>query len=325
MDSPDQRNLRSRKIAIIGAGSVGATAAYACQIRGVCDEIALYDINGPKAAAHALDLQHGGPFTPTVTIGGGDDIGICEGAQVVVIAAGAKQRPGESRLVLTSRNGTLLRGLIPQLMRVNSGATLLLVTNPVDVLTYGALKLSGLPRQQVLGTGTVLDSARFRTLIAARVRVAAKSVHAYIAGEHGDSEIPLWSSSALGTVPLRDWAVMGHGRLDVRARTEITQQVKTAAAQIVAGKGATNFAIGLCCAEIVDALFDDTARVLSVSALIEEKDGIEGVADVCLSLPRLVSNCQVELPLPVPMNENEKAGLRNSADILRSAINEAGF
>ncbi len=317
--------MSSRRIAIVGAGSVGATAAYACQIRGVCDEIALYDINGAKAEAHAKDLLHGGPFAPTVQITGGDDVGLCAGAQVLVITAGAKQRPGESRLTLTQRNSDLLREIVPQLMAVNPGAFYLLVTNPVDVLTYGALKLSGLGRERVLGTGTVLDSARFRSLIAARLHLAPKHVHAYIAGEHGDSEIPLWSSAAVGTVPLRDWAVMGHGRLDVRARTEITQQTRTAAAQIVAGKGATNFAIGLCCAVIVEALFNDTARVMPVSGLVEEKDGFEGIDDVCLSLPRFISRGGIEPPLPIPMNENERAGLRNSAGVLRAAIREAGF
>lgn len=317
--------MTPRRIAIIGAGSVGATAAYACQLRGVCDAVSLYDINGAKAQAHAKDLQHGGPFTPTVSLSGGDDISICAEAQILVIAAGAKQRPGETRLDLTERNAELARRLIPQLMAVNDSAALLMVTNPVDVLTYGALKLSGLPRERVLGTGTVLDSARFRSLIAARLRVAARHVHAYVAGEHGDSELPLWSSAAVGTVPLRDWAVMGHGRLDTRARSEITQQTRTAAAEIVAGKGATNFAIGLCVAEVVEALFDDTARVLPVSGLIAEDDGIEGVGDVCLSLPRLVADGKIGPPLPVPMNENERAGLRHSAEILKAAIREARF
>ena len=315
----------SRKIAIIGAGSVGATAAYACQITGACDEIALYDINAAKAEAHAKDLQHGAPFTPTVTITGGDDINLCAGAQILVITAGAKQRPGESRLTLTQRNSQLLREIIPPVMKVNETATLLLVSNPVDVLTYGARKLSGLGREKVLGSGTVLDSARFRALIAARIRVAAKHVHAYIAGEHGDSEIPLWSSAAVGSVHLRDWAVHGHGRLDVRARTEITQKVKNAAAEIVAGKGATWFAIGLSVAQIVEALFDDVSHVMPVSALIEEADGIEGVSDVCLSVPRFVAAQKVEPPLRIPMNENEKAGLRNCAEVLKAAIREAGF
>jgi L-lactate dehydrogenase len=317
--------MTPRGIAIIGAGSVGATTAYACQLRGVCDAVSLYDINGAKAQAHARDLQHGVPFTPTVAISGGDDIGLCAQSQVLVIAAGARQRPGETRLDLMARNAALVRELIPRLMEVNESATLLMVTNPVDVLTYGALKLSGLPRERVLGTGTVLDSARFRSLIAARLRVAARHVHAYIVGEHGDSEIPLWSSAAVGAVPLRDWAVMGHGRLDTRTRSEITQQTRTAAAQIVAGKGATNFAIGLCVAEIVEALFDDTARVLPVSGLITEADGIPDVVDVCLSLPRLVAMGKAGPPLPVPMNDNEKAGLRHSAEVLRAAIREARF
>lgn len=325
MASTSTQTAHHRKIAIVGAGSVGATAAYACQVRGVCDEIVLYDVNSSKAQAHANDLQHGGAFAPTAQVTGGGDLSLCAAAQVLVITAGARQRPGESSLDLTARNARLMRELVPQLVRANPEATLLMVSNPVDVLTYAAHKLSSLPRERILGSGTVLDSARFRALIADRVRVAAKHVHGYIAGEHGESAIPLWSSAAVGTTPLRDWAVMGHGRLDVRARTEITQNVKSAARNIIAGKGATWFAIGLCVAEIVEALFDDTARVLPVTAMVGEKDGFDGVSDVCLSLPRFVSSCRVEPPLPIPMNENEKAGLRQSADVLKAANREAGF
>src|SRR5687767_12033589 len=157
--SAEDQAMTPRRIAIVGAGSVGATAAYACQLRGVCDAIALYDANAAKAEAHAMDLQQGAPFTPTVTVSGGGDIALCADAQVLLIAAGARQRPGETRLDLAARNAELVRSLIPRLVEVNASATLLLVTDPVDVLTYGALKLSGLPRESVLGTGTVLDSA----------------------------------------------------------------------------------------------------------------------------------------------------------------------
>jgi L-lactate dehydrogenase len=196
------------------------------------------------------------------------------------------------------------------------------VTNPVDVITYIALKLSGLPRQRVFGSGTVLDSSRFRFLIARRLKVAVQNVHAYIAGEHGDSEVPLWSSATVANIPLHEWAVQGHGKLSVRDRVEIFESVKNAAYQIVAGKGATNYAIGLATARILEALLHDENRILSVSSLLSD---YRGIRDVCLSVPNIVNAQGVEAPLPVPMNANEEAGLKHSAETIREAIRKLGF
>ena len=315
------------KLAIVGAGGVGATIAYACLIRGVADEMVLYDINLKKAQAEAEDLRHGLPFVAPAQVEGTDDVRRCAGASVVIITAGARQKPGETRLDLAERHVELFRQLVPTLIDVAPLATYLVVSNPVDVLTQVTLRLSGLKAEKVIGSGTVLDSARFRSLIAQRLRVAAENVHAYVAGEHGDSEIPLWSSATVGNVPLRDWAVMGHGRLDVRSRTEITQSVKTAATRIIEGKGATTYGIGLSCARIVEALGDTTPRVLPVSALIGEGEiaSIPELAGVCLSVPRLVGGGRVEVPLPLSLSENEAAGLRNSGEVLREAIARAGF
>ncbi len=201
-------------------------------------------------------------------------------------------------------------------------ATLLLVTNPVDVLTYTAQKISGLPPARVLGSGTVLDSSRFRQLIAQRCKVAVQNVHAYIAGEHGDSEIPLWSSATIANIPLHEWAVPGHGNLTVRDRAEIFQNVKTAAAQIIAGKGATNYAIGLATAKIIEALVHDENTVLPVSSLLTD---FQDITDVCLSVPCIVNRHGVEQPLPTPMNANEIIGLKNSAETLRASIRSLGF
>src|SRR5687767_781986 len=234
-----------RKIAIVGAGSVGATIAYACMMRGVAQHIVLYDVDRKKVDAEVLDLNHGLLFVPMATIEGSDDPGICADADVVVITAGAKQKPGQSRLDLAAANTAICRKLVPDLVRLAPEAVLLLVTNPVDVITYVTLKLSGLPARSVFGSGTVLDSSRFRFLIAQRCSVAVQNVHAYISGEHGDSEIPLWSSANIAGVPLHEWAVMGHGRLTVRDRATIFEDVKNAAYQVIQGKGATNYAIGL--------------------------------------------------------------------------------
>jgi L-lactate dehydrogenase len=310
------------KIAIIGAGSVGATIAYACLIRGVGKSIALYDLNAAKVEAEVLDLNHGMQFVPMATVEGSADLAVCADADVVVMTAGAKQKPGQTRMELAAANTAICKDIIPKLRAVAPGAALLMVTNPVDVVTYVALKVSGLPRERVIGSGTVLDSSRFRFLIAKRLRVAVQNVHAYIAGEHGESEIPLWSSADVGNVPLKDWAVQGHGRLTVQDRTEIFQNVKDAAAQIITGKGATNYAIGLATAGILEALLHDENRVLPISSLL---NGYQGISDVCLSVPCVVNTAGVGAALPVPLNEAELAGLRNSAEEIRAAIRSVGF
>lgn len=318
------------KIAIIGAGSVGATIAYACMIRGVAKRLAMYDTNEKKVHAEVLDLNHGLQFVPMASLEGSADISVCADADIVVITAGAKQKPGQNRMDLAQANVAISRALVPKLVAVAPDATILLVTNPVDVITYVTLKLSGLPRQRVFGSGTVLDSSRFRYLIAKRLKVAVQNVHAYIAGEHGDSEIPLWSSASVANIPLHEWAVPQHGKLSVRDRTEIFQNVKNAAYQIVEGKGATNYAIGLSTAKILEALLHDESRILPVSSLLTDyrplgqHDG-NALSDVCLSVPSIVTRAGVEQALPIPMNDAEVAGLRRSAETIREAIRAVGF
>jgi L-lactate dehydrogenase len=310
------------KVAIIGAGSVGATIAYACLIRGVAKSIALYDVSAAKVEAEVLDLNHGLQFVPMATLDGSADLDVCRDADVVVITAGAKQKPGQTRMDLATANAAICKEVVPKLLAVAPDATFLLVTNPVDVIAYVALKVSGLPRERVFGSGTVLDSSRFRFLIAKRLKLAVQNVHAYIAGEHGDSEIPLWSSAHVGNIPLHEWAVQGHGKLTVRDRTEIFQDVKTAAYQVIQGKGATNYAIGLATARILEAVLHDENRVLPVSSLLED---YHGLTDVCLSVPTIVNRHGVERPLPIPLNDAELAGLRNSADTIRQVIRSLGF
>lgn len=313
---------RTSKIAIVGAGSVGATIAYACMMRRVGRRIVLFDVNRAKVEAETLDLRHGLQFTPMASIDGGDDLALCEGADVVVITAGAKQKPGQSRLELAEVNTGICRDLVPKLRQVAPDAILLLITNPVDVLTYVALKVSGLPRGRVLGSGTVLDSSRFRHLIGERCRIAVQNVHGYIVGEHGDSEVPLWSAATIAGVPLHEWAVPTHGKLTVRDRTDIFTNVKESAQQIIAGKGATNYAIGLATATILEALLNDENRILPVSSFIEDYNG---VSDVCLSLPCVVNRAGVEPPLKIRMNDAEVAGLRQSAERIRETIKQIGF
>jgi L-lactate dehydrogenase len=310
------------KVAVVGAGSVGATLAYACLVRGIGRTIALYDVNADKTRAEVLDLQHGLQFVPAATVIGSDDVEVCRGADLVVITAGAKQKPGQTRLELAGANVALSRALVPQLLEVAPDAILLLVTNPVDVVTYAALKHSGLSPQRVFGSGTVLDSSRLRLLVAEHCGVAVQNVHAYIAGEHGDSEIPVWSSASIGSVPLLGWDVPGRPPLDAATREDIVRRVIGAAGEIIRGKGATNYAVGLAAARIIEAVLYDQRQVLPVSSLL---DGQAGIRDVCLSLPSVVDRLGVDTVLPGPLSAEEAEGLRRSADTVRAVIKSLGL
>ncbi|WP_332307129.1 L-lactate dehydrogenase [Stigmatella aurantiaca] len=310
------------KIAIVGAGAVGATIAYAAMIRGVAKHLALYDVNRAKVDAEVLDLNHGLQFVPMATLEGSDDIGVCAGADVVVITAGAKQKPGQTRMELAGANVALCRSLVPQLMKVAPEALLLVVTNPVDVLTYVVQQLSGLPARRVLGSGTVLDSSRFRFLLARHLNVAVQNVHAFIAGEHGDSEIPLWSLASVGGLPLMQWSVPGRAQLLEQDRTRIFDDVRNAAYHVIRGKGATNYAIGLATAQILEAMLHNEQRVLPVSSRLE---GYLDIRDVCMSVPSIVNRGGVEAALELSLSPPEREGLKRSADTIRQAIRTLGF
>lgn len=312
--------MERQKIGIVGAGSVGATIAYACMVRGVGRHVSICDIAKPKVEAEVLDLNHGLMFTPETTVDGSDDLEVLAGSHVIVVTAGAKQKPGQTRLDLASTNTNICLKLIPNLLKVAPDAILLLVTNPVDVLTYIAQKISGLESNRVFGSGTVLDSSRFRFLLAQRCGVAVANVHAYIAGEHGDSEIPLWSSASIGNVPLLEWA--RPGPLSEQERQSIFEQVRRAADRVIAGKGATNYAVGLAVTAILQAILGDEGRVLPVSSLITEYCGLR---NVCLSMPAIVNRHGVDSILPVPLNEGEQRGLQASAEAILRVAHSLGF
>ncbi len=311
-----------RKVAIIGAGSVGSTIAYACLIRGVGKTIALYDLDAEKVRSQVLDLNQGIQFVPVANVVGSDDIAVTADADIVVITAGAKQKQGQTRLELASVNVEMCRTLLPMLATMSPNAIFLLVTNPVDVLTYAALRLSGLPAGRVLGSGTVLDSSRLRLLLAQHCGVAVQSVHAFIVGEHGDSEVPLWSRAAIGPVPLAQWSMPGQSPLNEETRRKIAGWVVHAAEDIIRGKGATNYAIGLATARIIEAVLDDEGSVLPVSSLL---DGQYGISDVCLSLPSIVNNSGVDTVLVPPLSPEETAGLRRSAVTVRQVARSLGL
>ncbi len=304
------------KVAVVGSGSVGAAVAYASMIDRVADEIALYDIDGPKARAEVLDLRHGLQFVGGGRITGGDDVQVCAGADLVVLTAGAKQDPGQTRLELAGANVDLVRRSLPPLLDVAPEAIVLLVTNPVDVVTFVAQEISGLPNDRVIGSGTVLDTSRLRNLLADRLGIAVNSVHATVVGEHGDTGIVLWSSAAVGGSPLLDVVGPDGGRVTEGDLDALLHRVRNAAYEIIVGKGATNLAIGLATARIVGSISRDERTVLPVSVRTE----FEGIGEVCLSLPSVVGRRGVMAQLPVSMTEAEQEGLRTSAATIRSVI-----
>ncbi|WP_420122647.1 L-lactate dehydrogenase [Nakamurella sp.] len=315
-------SLRRNKVAIVGAGSVGATLAYACLIRGAAHDVVLYDMAKAKVEAEVLDLRHGLQFCPPADVDGSDDVAVCANADVIAITAGAKQRPGQTRLELAGVNVDICRALVPQLLAVAPDAVIVMVTNPVDVLTYAALKFSGLPKNRVLGSGTVLDSARLREVIARKLGVASQSVHAFIAGEHGDSEFPMWSTASIGTVPVQEFVSPSGARLDADQEAQIAHDVVNAAYAIIQGKGATNYAVGLAGARVIEAILRDENGVLPVSSLL---DGFHGISDVCLSLPTLVNKDGVGGVLNVPMSDREVDLLKASAAEVKSVASSLGL
>ncbi|MFE8885990.1 L-lactate dehydrogenase [Pseudarthrobacter enclensis] len=311
------------KLAVVGAGSVGTSLAYAALIRGSAGTIALYDVNAPKAEAEALDLAHGSQFAAaSAAVTGGADISVTEGADVVVITAGAKQDPGQSRLDLAGTNVRILEQLMPPLLERAPDAAYVLVTNPCDVLTVAAQRISGLPAERVFSSGTVLDTSRLRWLLARRAGVSVSSVHASMVGEHGDTEFPLWSGATIGPVPIRDWTAGGVRIFTPEYLSATAQDVVQAAYKVIAGKGATNYAIGLSGARIVEALLRGDNAVLPVSTMLSGQYGISGVA---LSLPSVVGRGGVHRVLETPMDDGELAALRHSADTLRATMETLGL
>lgn len=311
------------KLAVVGAGAVGATLAFTALARGTARTVALMDVNRAKVEAEVLDLQHGGMFVPQAEVIGSDDVEVCRDADVVVVTAGAKQRPGQSRLDLAEATIALTRSILPGLVEVAPDATYLLVTNPVDVVTSAAQQVSGLPPERVFGSGTVLDSSRLRAALAQHCGVATANVHAYVAGEHGDSEIALWSSARIAGVPLLEWEPLpGRPPLDARVRRSIARDVVESAYRVIAGKGATNYAVGLAATRIVEAVLNDEHRVMPVSTRI---DGFHGIDGVCLSLPTLVDARGATTVVDTPLSDEEVEGLRASAASVRTVQRRFGL
>lgn len=305
------------RIVIVGAGAVGTTFAYSLMISGLTEEIILVDVDKVKAEGEAMDLNHGQPFVKPVQIWAGD-YKDCQSADVVVITAGARQKPGETRLDLVGRNVNILKEIVQNIRKSGFKGIFLVVSNPVDILTYFTWKLSGVDKKKVIGSGTVLDSARFKQLLAEHCRVASQSVHAYIIGEHGDSEVAAWSLTNIVGIKLKDYCPLcGKGCISSKVMDDIFAEVKNSAYKIIKAKGSTYYAIGLALVSIVQAMLRNENRVLPVSSILEDYYGISGVA---LSVPTIVAAEGAKQVLKVPLEEQEIKALQNSAKILKEII-----
>ncbi len=309
------------KIGIVGSGFVGATSAYALIMRGIGREIVLVDKNPKRSLAEAEDLFHAVPFAHPLEVINGDFADLV-GAKVVIIAAGVAQKPGETRLHLLGRNAAVFREIIPQILKYAPEAILLVATNPVDVMTHLAARYAaeyGVPPSRVIGSGTTLDTARFRTLLGRHLGVDPQHVHAYVVGEHGDSEVLTWSLVTIGGMSLEEFCKLRDRTLTAEDKQRIDERVRRAAYYIIEGKGATYYGIGSAIAKIVSVILYDQRAILTLTTPTEE---VVGIKDVSVSVPRLLGGEGVLATFPLPLSPEEEEALRRSAQIIRSAIDE---
>ena len=310
--------INSRKAAIVGCGFVGSASAFALMESGLFSEIVLIDRNREKAEGEALDISHGLPFAKPIQLYAGDYEDISDAA-IIVVTAGAGQKPGETRLDLVKKNIGIFKSIIPEIAKYNKDGILLVVANPVDILTYAAAKLSGFPSNRVFGSGTVLDTARLKYLLGEHLGVDSRSIHAFIIGEHGDSEIAAWSSANVSGIPLHNFCEMrGHFNHN-KAMHEIADGVKNSAYEIIEKKGATYYGIAMSVKRICEAIVRDEKSILPVSSLQKGNYGIEGVS---LSMPAIVGKHGVEALVPIELNNKEQEDLKKSADTLKTVIEE---
>jgi L-lactate dehydrogenase len=309
------------KVGVVGSGLVGATAAYALVMRGVGREIVLVDKNEARAAAEADDIRHAVPFAHALEVRAGSYAELA-GCRAVVLCAGVGQKPGETRLQLLRRNAAVFHEVVPAVLAHAPEAVLVVASNPVDVMTHLAAQYAatfGAPAGRVFGSGTTLDTARFRTLLGTHCGVDPHHVHAYVIGEHGDSEVLTWSLASVGGMPLETFARMRRVEVSEAVRRDIDEKVRRAAYTIIGGKGATYYGIGSALARIVDVVLHDQRSILTVCAPSAD---VAGVKDVTVALPRLVGGAGVIETFPLPLSDTEQSQLRASAGVIRSALDE---
>lgn len=305
-----------RKAAVIGCGQVGASIAFRFLQQGLFSRLVLLDTKRDKAEGEAMDLRDGLPYGEAmeITAGGYDDIADCA---LAVITAGANQKPGETRLDLIGKNTAILRSVMKEITAREFGGVLLVVSNPVDVLTYAAWKLSGYPRERVIGSGTVLDTGRLKQLLGAELKVDSRNVHAFIIGEHGDSELAVWSEANVSGLDLEDFSCARGRCLKAEDRERLYREVRDSAYQIIERKGATYYGIAMAVGRIAEAIVKDEHAVLPVSAVLEGEYGHSGLA---LSVPSIVSRNGLQEILEMPLSEAERSALGASAEQMREAI-----
>lgn len=313
-----KKDINPNKIAIIGTGGVGATTAYALMIKGIGSEIVLIDRTKEKAEGEAMDLSHGASFVNPIDIYAGDYKDLAD-AKLIIITAGAAQKPGESRLDLIKKNTEIFKNIIPSITEYNQDGILLVVTNPVDILTYLTYKLSDFPAERVIGSGTVLDSSRFRSLLSKNCGVAASNVHGYIIGEHGDSEVPVWSLTNIAGTSIEKYCPICGKDCEVHDLEKIGSQVKNAAYEIIEKKGATFYAVALAISRIARSILKDENSVLTVSSLMKGNYGIE---DISLSLPAIINSKGIEKVLELPLAPREEKAFKESAQHLKNNFAE---
>jgi L-lactate dehydrogenase len=309
------------KIGVVGAGFVGATAAYAIVMRGIGSELVLVDINQARARAEADDILHAVPFAHPMRVMAGDYPAL-EGCQVVIITAGVNQKPGETRLQLLERNAAIFKNVVPQILAHAPEAILLVATNPVDIMTHVTARIAadhGFPASRVFGSGTTLDTARFRALLSNHLGVASTNIHGYVLGEHGDSEVLAWSLVTVGVIPLEDFCQTQEILLDEDVKESIDLKVRRAAYNIIEGKGATYYGIGSALSRIVNAVLSDQRAVLTVCSATNR---VAEVPDVTLALPHIVGRQGIVGTLPLPLSPEEEAALQASANTIKTALDQ---
>ncbi len=312
----EKKVKKGKKVTVLGAGNVGASIAFALSIKGLCSELLLVDINKPKAKGEAMDIMQGNAFAPTCDVRDGDYADAVD-SDMVIITVGIARKPGQSRIDLCKTNAGIIASVVPEIVKYAPHAIYLVVSNPVDVLTYEALRVSGLPENQVFGSGTVLDSSRLRTCLAEHADLNIKNIHAYVFGEHGDSSMVPWSLSSIAGMKFDEYCKNVE---DLGDKAEIEQEVRDGGAEVIKCKGATYYAIALSVSMITEAVLRDTKAVLTVSAY---QDGSHyGVKDVCLSLPCVVGANGIERRIAPPMTDEEVARFQKSGAALRAVIEE---
>lgn len=304
------------KVAIIGSGFVGASTAFAAAINGLVAELVLIDINKEKAHGEALDINHGLSFLGQMSVYSGD-YSDCKDCDIIVITAGVNRKPGETRLDLAKKNVAIMKDVTENIMKYYTKGVILVVSNPVDILTYMIQKWSGLPAGKVIGSGTVLDSSRFRYVLAEKLDVDVRNVHGYIIGEHGDSQLPVWSATNVAGMKFDDYCAANN--INSINKEEIVNDVKQAGATVIKSKGATYYAIALSVNRIMEALLKDQNSVLTVGTVV---NGEYGIKDVALSLPCIVNGSGVKSIIKVNLTEEEQKALINSAESVKKVLDE---